>query len=180
MCAERDSILFCVRSGRVMKKRIFVIIVTLLVMAATMCTFPGCWDEEEQNRDIKIELVNPNTGEAVGFREKIEIPPENTPIVFRVIDVETGKALTDDDLPETTLEDSINYNRYSLLFLSGETVPLEYRYTKNKGYWPSEAGYYRISVRFDCLPEDNKEIGRKYKRRIHSYSFELINTEEGE
>lgn len=162
-----------------MKKRIFVI-VTLLAVAATMCTFSGCWDEEPVYRDIKIELVNPNTGEAVGFWEKIEMPPENTPIVFRVIDVETGKVLTDDDLPETTLEDSINYNRYSLLFLSGETVPREYRYTKNKGYWPSEAGYYRFSVSFDCLPEDNKEIGRKYKIGFFSQSFELINTEGGE
>lgn len=127
-----------------MKKRIFVIIVTLLVMAATMCTFSGCWDEEEQNRDIKIELVNPNTGEAVGFREKIEMPPENTPIVFRVIDVETGKALTDDDLPETTLEDSITYYMYEQWYREGETVPRESTYSGKYGYWPSEAGYYLL------------------------------------
>ena len=65
-------------------------------------------DKQIEPHDVEIVLINPHTGEPMSRKEYIEEPPAGTPIEVKIKDLVTGEYLTDDDLPETTLADSLS------------------------------------------------------------------------
>ncbi|MDE7329253.1 MAG: hypothetical protein K2N57_05870 [Clostridia bacterium] len=158
-----------------MKKKIAVaiILVMMLVMASTM--FFGC-EKEIVPRKVELELVNPNTGEAVQWDEVIDLPEEKTKIVVRIKDKETGEYLTDDDLPENTVEGSYHVN-FIILDNEGHTYRQEYY-----KYWPTKEdiedvpyyNYYEMWMFFDCRPkrpENPEKFQRRYERKSTSVYF---------
>ncbi len=108
-----------------MKKKIIsaITLFTLSIMCIAM--FAGCVQEEPKPRKVELELVNPITGEAVKKNDVIDLPEEGTPIEIRIKDKETGKYLTDNDLPENTIENSYHVN-FAILNKEGHLFLQEY------------------------------------------------------
>ena len=113
-------------------------------------------------------------------KEYIEEPPAGTPIEVKIKDLVTGEYLTDDDLPETTIADSLSI---------GMRRFLDWDYNgaagvqNNHNTWPNreEIGtfytVFEISIGFDCRPdnpENPREFQRKYKMRSAYFMFEYI------
>ncbi len=160
-----------------MKKRLLVIaLLAIMLLTMSMAVFGGCVEEEPEPRDVVLELVNPNTGEAVKWNDTIDLPEEGTPIQVRIKDKETGEYLTDDDLPENTVKGSCLIN-----FIIYDNKGLTYiqKYYKN---WPTredidfwwEYNYYGIQISFDCRPKDPenpREFQRKYKMDTYNVRF---------
>ncbi len=159
-----------------MKKKIIsaITLFTLSIMCIAM--FAGCVQEEPKPRKVELELVNPITGEAVQYDEVIDLPEEGTPIEIRIKDKETGKYLTDDDLPENTIENSYHVN-FAILNKEGHLFLQEYY-----KYWPTPKdiddfpmfNYYEIIIFFDCRPEkpkDPKKFYRRYEMKVEYVHF---------
>ena len=134
-------------------------------------------NKEIEPHDVEIVLINPHTGEPMAHHEKIAEPPAGTPIEVKIKDIVTGEYLTDDDLPETTLADSISIGiNYRLDW--DDLNPGTYRNLRN--IWPELIEPYRvyeIFVYFDCRPDnpDNpQEFQRKYTMESMSFRFEYI------
>ena len=158
-----------------MKKKIAVaiILVMMLVMASTMLF--GC-EKEIVPRKVELELVNPITGEAVQRDDIIDLPEEKTLIEVRVKDRETGEYLTDDDLPENTVEGSYHVN-FIIRDNEGHTYRQEYY-----KYWPTKEdiesvpyyNYYELAMFFDCRPEkpeNPREFQRRYEMKAQYVRF---------
>ncbi len=153
-----------------MKKRLLVIAL-LAIMLLTMCMamFGGCVDEDPEPRKVELELINPNTGEAVEWDETIDLPEEGTPIYVRVKDKETGEILTDDDLPENTVRGSYHVN---FIILDNEGHVYRQKYYEN---WPTKEdiesvpyyNYYEMAMFFDCRPKNpqDSKFYRRYERK---------------
>ena len=152
-----------------------VALVCLLMCVVGM--FTAC-NKEIEPHDVEIVLINPHTGEPMSIAgEYFAEPPAGTPIEVKIKDLVTGEYLTDDDLPETTLADSISIGiNYRLDW--DDLNPGTYQNLRN--IWPELIEPYRvyeISVYFDCRPdspENPREFQRKYKMRSASFMFEYI------
>lgn len=152
-------------------------LVCLLVCAAGVLT--AC-DKQIEPHDVEIVLINPHTGEPMGYHEKIAEPLAGTPIEVKIKDLVTGEYLTDDDLPETTIADSLSIGilRFMDWDYNGAARVQNYHNT-----WPNreEIGTYytvfEISVGFDCRPrnpENPREFQRKYTMESLSFRFEYV------
>ena len=110
-----------------MKKKILAMTL-LLAIVASMLAFVSCVDDEEYEAiKVKMVLLNPYTGEPVNSKTVIEVPPENTPLVWQVVVMETGEVLTDEDLPGTTLAESIRIGMFiSMLYMKTCVENIEY------------------------------------------------------
>ena len=159
-----------------MKKKIIsaITLFTLSIMCIAM--FAGCVQEEPPSRKVELELVNPITGEAVKKNDVIDLPEEGTPIEIRIKDKETGRYLTDDDLPENTIENSYHVN-FTILNNDGHVYLQKYY-----KYWPTPKdidsvpmfNYYEMAMFFDCRPEnpkDPKKFYRRYERKSEYVRF---------
>ena len=165
-----------------MKHKIAVKLVALAVtltcvLACAAGVLVACDKPEIEPHDVEIVLINPHTGKPMSRKEYIEEPPAGTPIEVKIKDLVTGEYLTDDDLPETTLADSISIGiNYRLDW--DDLNPGTYQNLRN--IWPELIEPYRvyeISVYFDCRPdspENPREFQRKYKMRSASFMFEYI------
>ena len=163
-----------------MKKKIAIILLVTILLTSCMATLCACAEEEPEPevtpRDVKIELVNPTTGEIMQDGDTIDLPPENTPIEVKIKDVEWDKYLRDFDLPENTIKESCLIN-FMFIDNDGDIHGREYR-----EFWPTKEdiekkgyyNYYEISISFDCRPEkprDPKTFQRKYKMRTAYVRF---------
>ena len=155
-----------------MKRKILAAAVLIaMVVSVTSVFAAGCTDPEPEARDVTIELVNPYTGEAVQRHEEIAMPPAGTPLEYRVRDAETGEILTDDDIPENTVEGSCSLQLERMHDYSDNTN------VSDKSHWPQEKGTYQLSIYFDCRPrnpENPREFERKYHITSRSFTFTLI------
>lgn len=156
-----------------------VVLSAIVLVAAMSVVFTACNDDKRELHDVIIELINPNTGEIVQYGDKIELPPEGTKIEIRLKDLMTGEYLTDEDLPETTVEDSITigiikYRNWDHLEEHPNTRGPQPNYWNE---WPTEKGVYEFSFSFDCYPENPenpKEFKAKYDLSQGMACFELI------
>ncbi|WP_410083969.1 hypothetical protein [Barnesiella intestinihominis] len=143
----------------------------LIVMAVSVTSVfaTGCTDPEPEARDVTIELVNPYTGEAIKpyDMEEISMPPAGTPLEYRVRDAETGEILTDDDIPENTVEGSCSLQLERIHDYSDNTN------VSDKSHWPQERGKYSLLIYFDCRPR-NPENPREFKRKYHITSQDIL------
>lgn len=154
-----------------------------LLACIFLCTagiLVACNKPQIKPHDVEIVLINPHTGEPMARKEYIAEPPAGTPIEVKIKDLVTGEYLTDDDLPETTLEYSINIG--VLCYFDWEDNYGK-RYQNYRNLWPNyeqAAPYYhvfKIAVSFDCRPlnpENPREFQRKYKMESMSFRFEYI------
>ncbi len=163
-----------------MKK--YTSLVTVLICMLMVCAvmFVACNKPQIKPHDVEIVLINPHTGEPMARKEYIAEPPAGTPIEVKIKDLVTGEYLTDDDLPETTLEYSITIG-IMCYFDWDDLNPGKYQNYRN--LWPNYervAPYYHvfeISVGFDCRPlnpENPREFQRKYISRVYYFKFEYI------
>lgn len=156
----------------------FVSLLTcLFISAAVMMTACVNTIGKIEPHDVEIVLINPHTGEPMGYHEKIAEPPAGTPIEVKIKDLVTGEYLTDDDLPETTIADSLSISIwYYLDWNDYNPGPRDNYYNM----WPKITDpylVYEIFVRFDCRPdnpENPREFQRKYKMESSSFRFEYI------
>lgn len=155
-----------------------------LLVCIFLCTagiLVACNKPQIKPHDVEIVLINPHTGEPMQmYGERIQEPPVGTPIEVKIKDLVTGEYLTDDDLPETTLEYSITIG-IMCYFDWDDLNPGKYQNYRN--LWPNYervAPYYHvfeISVGFDCRPlnpENPREFQRKYISRVYYFKFEYI------
>lgn len=152
----------------------------LFISAAVMMTACVNTIGKIEPHDVEIVLINPHTGEPMGYHEKIAEPPAGTPIEVKIKDLVTGEYLTDDDLPETTIADSLSIGivRYLDWDYNGAA-----RVQNNHNTWPNRAEIgtfytiYKIAISFDCRPdnpENPREFQRKYRMKSSSFRFEYI------
>lgn len=165
------------------KKTIFrwaaVVMLAALLIASMSVVFTACNNDEQELPVVIMELVNPNTGDEVKYGDKIELPPEGTKIEIRLRVLETGEYLTDEDLPETTVEKSITigiikYRNWDHLEEHPGTGGPQPNYWNE---WPSEKGVYEFAYSFDCrpaFPENPDTFKRKYALSSGMSCFELI------
>lgn len=169
-----------------MKHKIAVKLVALAVTLTCVLTcvagvLVACDKPEIEPHDVEIVLINPHTGEPMSIAgEYLAEPPAGTPIEVKIKDLVTGKYLTDDDLPETTLADSLSIG--ILRFLDWDCNGSA-RVQNRHNTWPNreEIGtfytVFEISIGFDCRPdnpENPREFQRKYKMSSASFMFEYI------
>lgn len=140
----------------------------------------ACNKPQIKPHDVEIVLINPHTGEPMARKEYIAEPPAGTPIEVKIKDLVTGEYLTDSDLPETTLDNSISIGIDRYLdwdYNASATVQ------NRNNTWPNRAEIetfykiFEISVGFDCRPrnpENPREFQRKYKMMSMSFMFEYI------
>ena len=155
-----------------------VALVCLLMCVVGM--FTAC-NKEIEPHDVEIVLINPHTGEPMSIAgEYLAEPPAGTPIEVKIKDLVTGEYLTDDDLPETTLADSLSIG--ILRFLDWDCNGSA-RVQNRNNTWPNreEIGtfytVFEISIGFDCRPdnpENPREFQRKYKMTSTYFMFEYI------
>lgn len=151
-----------------MKRKILAAAVLIVMAVSVTSVFAaGCTDPEPEARDVTIELVNPYTGEAVQRHEEISMPPAGTPLEYRVRDAETGEILTDDDIPENTVEGSCSLQLERMHDYSDNTN------VSDKSHWPQERGKYSLLIYFDCRPR-NPENPREFERKYHIASQDII------
>lgn len=154
-----------------------VALVCLLMCVVGM--FTAC-NKEIEPHDVEIVLINPHTGEPMSRKEYIEEPPAGTPIEVKIKDLVTGEYLTDEDLPETTIADSLSIGivRYLDWDYNGAA-----RVQNRHNTWPNreEIGtfytIYKIAISFDCRPdnpENPREFQRKYTMESLSFRFEYV------
>lgn len=158
-----------------MNKKTVTPIILILIIFTCVATFGACVKDEVPSRPVKIEIINPNTGEVLQSDDVIDLPKEETPIEVRVKDKETGVYLTDDDLPGNTVIGSCNIIVW-LLDTKGHHM---YIVTHNN--WPIEDDNvktgrhrYKIVVDFDCRPKepkDPKKFQRRYSNTMMDVSF---------
>lgn len=153
-----------------MKKTVAI---TILIILITSCCLTGCI-EEVTPRDAEVEVINPITGGVVNSGDTIDIPKEKTKVEVRIKDKETGIYLTDDDLPEMTVEGSY---RVSVRYLDSSE---DLQYLHIGGYWPLKSQThpfhreYEIAIFFDCRPKrpiDPKRFKRKYQMETFYVRF---------
>ena len=166
-------------SKQIVKLVAFGVALTCL-FACAVGVLVAC-NEEIEPHDVEIVLINPHTGEPMSIaREYLTEPPAGTPIEVKIKDLVTGEYLTDEDLPETTIADSLSIGivRYLDWDYNGSARVQNYHNT-----WPNreEIGtyytIYKIAIGFDCRPrnpENPREFQRKYKMRSASFMFEYI------
>lgn len=138
-------------------------------------------NKQIEPHDVEIVLINPNTGEPMSIAgEYLTEPPAGTPIEVKIKDLVTGEYLTDDDLPETTIADSLSIG--ILRFLDWDCNGAA-GVQNNHNTWPNreEIGTYftvfEIYIGFDCRPhnpENPREFQRKYKMTSTYFMFEYI------
>lgn len=150
------------------------------VLACAAGVLVACDKPEIEPHDVEIVLINPHTGEPMSRKEYIEEPPAGTPIEVKIKDLVTGEYLTDDDLPETTLADSITIG---IVYYFDWDDNYGKRYENYYNLWP---GYdevpdycrvFKIAISFDCRPdnpENPREFQRKYTMESLSCTFEYI------
>ncbi len=158
-----------------MKRRIAAVVLIAMLAVTCMSMTCACVKDEEPPRKVEIEVLNPNTGEPIKRNETIEMPRDNTPVVIKIKDKETGEYLTDDDLPENTISGSCYLTFFVLSYEGAQIEQRTLKIRENlKGYWPTKEelerwsrpfyNYYKIAVSFDCRP-DNPQNPDKYERR---------------
>lgn len=156
-----------------------VVLSAIVLVAAMSVVLTACNNDEQELHKVRMELINPNTGEIVQYGDKIELPPEGTKIEIRLKDLMTGEYLTDEDLPETTVEDSITigiikYRNWEHLEEHPNTGGPQPNY---RNEWPAEKGVYKFSYSFDCrpaFPENPDTFKRKYALSSGMACFELV------
>ena len=156
-----------------------VVLSAVVLMAAMSVMLTACNDDEAEAHNVIIELINPNTGEVVQYGDKIELPPEGTKITVRVTDVVTREYITDEDLPETTVEDSITIGIIKYLDWDHleETPNMGSPQPNYRDEWPSEKGVYQFAFMFDCYPQNPKnpkEFISKYNIGFGAAYFEIV------
>ena len=144
-----------------------ILAVILLAMCATM--FCACANRKP--RKVEIEIINPLTGKLLEQDEVLDLPTEQTYLQVRVKG-KRNKYLTDDDLPDTTVEESLQV-KVSRLWKSNFKEVLT-----TDGSLPIEedvvaSNYYEIEVKFDCKPANSKEdeYRRKYEEKTATVCF---------
>ena len=144
------------------------------VLACATGVLVACDKPEIEPHDVEIVLINPHTGEPMSIAgEYLAEPPAGTPIEVKIKDLVTGEYLTDDDLPETTIADSLSIG--ILRFLDWDCNGSA-RVQNRHNTWPNreEIGtfytVFEISIGFDCRP-DNPENPREFQRK---YKMEYI------
>lgn len=152
-----------------MKKTVAI---TILIILITSCCLTGCI-EEVTPRYADVEVINPITGEVVNSGDTIDLPEEKTRVEVRIKDKETGIYLTDDDLPEMTVESSY---RVSFRYLdSAERV----HFMHINDYWPLKSQTrpyhhgYKITISFDCRPKYPRDP-KRFKRKYQMETFYII------
>ena len=122
------------------KKKLVIIIVAIVVPLA-MLTALGIKLYNEEFRppknywkEVELEMINPTTGEVINDGDTIDLPKANTPIEVRVKDKETGRILTDEDFPGTTIKES--FRIYISLAEEIDGTPM---HTVRFDTWPSRA-----------------------------------------
>ncbi len=160
-----------------MKRKMVIMLVStigIIILGVVMMTwFYNKESGEPKPREVELELVNPITGDVIKNGDTIELPKKKTYIEVRIKDKETGRYLTDRDLPENTIANSYRTGFTILSPDRNNNVPL---YTS--GYWPTleeinERPYYNeyeVAISFDCETQstiDSKTMP-KY-RSCHTY-----------
>ena len=149
-----------------MKKRLLVMAVLAAILLTTcMSMLVGC--EDEKPRDVLLELVNPITGDIIKEGDTVDLPTEKTPFQIRVKDKVTGEYLTDDDIPENTIEGSCRARITAISSSGKSTIPL-YTY----GKWPmledlqfsSDYNHYRVDMYFEYASNE-VVLQPKFKRK---------------
>ena len=147
------------------------------VLACAAGVLVAC-NKQIEPHDVEIVLINPHTGEPMAHHEKIAEPPAGTPIEVKIKDLVTGEYLTDDDLPETTIADSLSIGILRFLDWNENGAA---RVQNRHNTWPNreEIGtfytVFEISIGFDCRPdnpENPREFQRKYVSRVYYFKFE--------
>ena len=116
------------------------IAVKLVALAVTLTCVLACAAGVLEPHDVEIVLINPHTGEPMSRKEYIEEPPAGTPIEVKIKDLVTGEYLTDDDLPETTLADSI-------------TIGIVYYFDWDDNYGKRYENYYNLWPGYLIIPK---------------------------
>ncbi|MDE5991036.1 MAG: hypothetical protein K2H36_05590 [Clostridia bacterium] len=152
------------------KKAIVITILAIMLLTMCMAMFGGCVNRKP--RKVAIEIVNPLTGKVFEQDKILELPNEQTPIEVRVKDKIIRKYLTDKNLSDVTLEDSLSI-KVSRLWKSNYKEVLN-----TEGLLPIEeenvvaSNYYEIEVTFDCKPANSdEEYKRKYQETTASVCF---------
>ena len=152
------------------KKAIVITILAIMLLTMCMAMFGGCVNIKP--RKVAIEIVNPLTGEVFEQDQILELPNEQTPIEVRVKDKIIRKYLTDKNLSDVTLEESLSI-KVSRLWKSNYKEVLN-----TEGFLPIEeenvvaSNYYEIEVTFDCKPANSEEgYKRKYQETTASVCF---------
>ena len=136
-----------------------------MVMTCTsMLIFSACGDKEIVPREVELTLINPITGEVVKEGDRLDLPTEKTYVEVRIKDKETGKYLTDEDLPDNTIKGSykVEFEACWDDWTDGGAV-----YTYN--YWPQDVDalrdHYKISIFFESMPRglNDSKFQRKFK-----------------
>lgn len=166
------------------KKQLITIILTVLT-AVMALTFVSC-EKEVVPRDVELVLINPNTGEPVEDGDTVIVPDERTVIDARVLDKETGKVLTSEDLKFETIGRSLRVYLYQIRSDGklGATITNYLWPTREKidtitSMYGSDV--YEMTLSFDCRPDHaGKDFVRYYKSKITYIRFHLIVSDEEE
>jgi hypothetical protein len=154
------------------KQKLIIIVVAIVVplaMLTAVCVklyyrefrpTPNYWKE------VELEIIDPTTGLVIEDGDTIDLPKENTPIEIKVRDKETGRYLTDEDFPGTTIKESLIIH-FSLAEEGGGGPMHMIRVSTwpSKSYldkWP-EINYYQIWP--DFTPKD--QVIKKNKERYN-------------
>ena len=165
-----------------MKKRVAIFSISVIVIIIiAVCCMVWVYNREngDEPRDVVLELVNPITGEIINNGDTIDLPEEGTPIQVRIKDKESGEYLTDDDLPENTVNGSYKI-QFMILDDTGHS-----HYQDRYEYWPTKedidfwwirdkCNWYEMRISFDCRPEkpkDPQNFVRKYKMKTENVRF---------
>ena len=153
-----------------MKKKLAVLLLAAFLLAMCMAIFCACADEEPEPREVELELINPITDDVIKNGDTIDLPKVKMYMEVRIKDKETGKYVTDDDLPENTINSS-----YTLIFYAYKDDHEQQDSWNPYGYWPTidfmkewsrnRADYYEVKISFDCKPRNlvDPKFVRQYK-----------------
>ena len=152
-----------------MKRKIALVLLATILVTTCMAMFCACTDKKP--RAVEMEFVNPTTGEVLKNGDTIDLPELPRLIRVRIKDKETGEYLTDDDIPDNTIQGSCLIN-FIILDKDGKVYRQE-EYT----YWPTkkdidsafDCDFYEMKVSFNCRPE-NPQDGFKPKYALCFYS----------
>ena len=152
-----------------MKRKIALALLAAILVTMCMAMFCAC--SNRKPREVEIEIINPLTGKVFEQDEILELPTEQTPIEVKIKN-KRGKYLTDKNLSDSTVEESISI-KVSRLWKSNYKEVLN-----TDGYLPIEqenvvaSNYYEIEVTFDCKPANSdEEYKRKYQETTTSVRF---------
>lgn len=154
-----------------MKRRIAAVV--LIAMLTVTCMSMMCACNEKKPSEVEIEIINGATGKIIEQDSIVELSEVKTPIQVKIKDSKSGKYLSDGDLRDKTLEESISIKVYRLwernykeeIGTQGD-LPIE-----QDGV--VESNYYQIDVAFESRPDGTAEedFKRKYESKTETVRF---------